>query len=377
MPPHCLLQDSDRIRAYVDPAAIAHNLAQMRERMGPSPARVWATAKADAYGHGLTHVMAGLRQADGISVETLSEARQLRHIGWRGPILIHAGLLSRPEAKALDLPHLHLIISQADQLDWLSHTRPSEPPTVWLRYAGDTRMGGFDDIWYRRAYAHALALQMRKHIRGIGHLNHYAGAENADGTQEADICFRRAIAGLDGPISCANSAAMLRHPLQAARTNWVRPGITLYGVSPLHGLTGPDLGLRPAMTVQARLADVQPLAAGTSLGYCGAFIAPHAMTVGLVTCGYADGYPRHAQTGTPVAVGGRITRLLGRPSMNMLAIDLSDMKNTPPGSPVTLWGHGLPVETVAGYASTIAAELLTALTARVPFTALAHVPQTS
>lgn len=377
MPSHCLLQDSDRIRAYVDPAAIAHNLTQMRERLGPSPARIWATAKADAYGHGLAHAMTGLRQADGISVETLSEARQVRYLGWEGPILVHAGLLSRPEVEALDMPQLHLIISQADQLDWLSHARPAEPPAVWLRYAGDTRMGGFDDAQYRQAYARTLLLWTRKHILGIGHLNHYAGAENTDGTQDADTCFRRAIAGLEGPVSCANSAAMLRHPLQAARTSWVRPGITLYGVSPLHGLTGPDLGLRPAMTVQARLAEVRPLAAGASLGYNGAFTAPHAMTVGLVTCGYADGYPRHAQTGTPVAVAGRITRLLGRPSMNMLAIDLSDMKNTPPGSPVTLWGHGLPVETVAGYASTIAAELLTALTARVPFTALVRELQTT
>ncbi len=376
MPSHCLLQDFDRIRAYVDPTAIAHNLAQMRDRLGPSPARIWATAKADAYGHGLAHVMAGLRQADGISVETLAEARQVRCIGWEGPILVHAGLLSRPEAEALDLPRLHLIISQADQLDWLSQVRPSEPPAVWLRYAGDTRMGGFDDAQYRQAYARTLTLRIRKHILGVGHLNHYAGAENTDGTQEADMRFRHAIAGLEGPVSCANSAAMLRHPVQAARTNWVRPGITLYGVSPLHGLTGLDLGLRPAMTVQARLADVQPLKAGASLGYCGAFVAPHSMVVGLVTCGYADGYPRHAQTGTPVAVAGRITCLLGRPSMNMLAIDLSDMKDTPPGSPVTLWGNGLPVETVARHASTIAAELLTALTARVPFTASACVMQT-
>lgn len=373
MSTHSLLQDSDRIRACVDPAAVAHNLAQMRKRLGPSPARIWATAKADAYGHGLAQVLAGLRQADGISVETLAEARQLRGLGWQGPILVHAGLLSRPEADTLDMPNLHLIISQVDQLEWLTQVRPFAPPTVWLRYAGDTRMGGFDDVRYRRAYMRALSLLTRKHIRCIGHLNHYAGAERTDGIQEADARFRHAIAGLEGPISCANSAAMLQHPSQAARTNWVRPGITLYGVSPLHGLTGLDLGLRPAMTLQARLADVQLLEAGASLGYSGAFVAPHTMTIGLVTCGYADGYPRHAQTGTPVAVAGRITRLLGRPSMNMLAIDLSDMQDARPGTPVTLWGKELPVETVALHAATIAAELLTALTARVPFTVLADV----
>lgn len=360
------LEDSDRVRAHVDPGAIAHNLAQLRLRLGGAVPRIWATAKADAYGHGLARTLPGLRGADGVSVQTLADAHACRQAGWAGPILVHAGLLGRDEARSLTLTGLHLIISHAGQLDWLAHETPPAPPVLWLRYAGDTRLGGFDDASYACAHARAMALVARKHAAGVGHLNHYARAEDEQGVAEADARFRRVAAGLPGPVSNCNSAALLRHVEHAAATDWVRPGVMLYGVSPLPGVAGPSLGLKPAMTLTARLVATQRLPAGASLGYGSAFVAPHDMRVGLVACGYADGYPRHAGTGTPVSVGRQRTRLLGRPSMDTLVIDLGQVGEAAPGDPVVLWGEDLPVELVAASAGTIAAELLTGLTARVP-----------
>lgn len=364
-----LLDDSDRIRAHIDARAVAHNLSQLRQRLAGAATRIWATAKADAYGHGLSRVLPGLSEADGISVQTLADAGACRRRGWRGPILVHAGLLGAGEVHALTLPGIHLVISHAEQLLWLARTRPAAPPALWLRYAGDTHLGGFDDADYSRAHAHAATLAARGHVGAIGHLNHYARAEEEGGIAEAEARFMQAVRGLPGPVSSCNSAALLLHPSHAAATHWARPGITLYGVSPLPGVTGPDLGLVPAMTLAARLTAIVPLRAGTSLGYGGAYIAPQDTRVGLVACGYADGYPRHAGTGTPVRLAdGRMSRLLGRPSMDTLAIDLAGMDDVRPGAEVTLWGEGLPVERVAAGASTIAAELLTCLTARVPFT---------
>jgi len=171
------LEDLDRVRAHIDAGAIAHNLAQLRLRLGGPAPRIWATAKADAYGHGLARALPGLRNADGVSVQTLADAHACRDAGWDGPILVHAGLLVRDETRALTLPDLHLIISHADQLSWLAEASPPAPPVLWLRYAGDTRLGGFDDAGYARAHARAAALVAQGRAAAIGHLNHYARAE--------------------------------------------------------------------------------------------------------------------------------------------------------------------------------------------------------
>ncbi|ARP93583.1 alanine racemase [Bordetella genomosp. 13] len=362
-----------RIQASVDADAIAHNLAVIRAHAGaasPAP-RIWATAKADAYGHGLSLAMPGLGQADGIAVQQLPEAHACRAAGWQGPILVYGGLLAEEDIAQLDLADLHLVISHEAQLDWLASCPPRpDAPAVWLRYDGDIRLAGFSDEAYARAYARCTALAAQHRIGAIGHLSHYARAEDEDGVAEADARFRQVIAGLPGLVSTCNSAALLRHPGHVCATDWVRPGIALYGVSPLAGIDGPALGLRPAMTLTARLFAVQTLPAGASIGYRAAFVASRDMRVGLVSCGYGDGYPRHAGTGTPVLAGGRRTRLLGRVTMDVMIIDLDGIDHAAPGMPVVLWGTpDLPVETVAASAGTIAAELLTGLTARVPFTA--------
>jgi alanine racemase len=360
------LQDSDRLRVYIDPSAIAHNLAQLRLRIGHPQPYFWATAKADAYGHGLLRVLAGMRDADGVSVQSLCEAHSCRKAGWHRPILVHAGLLCAAETALLSLPDLHLIVSDADQLEWLAQVMPPQPPTLWLRYDGDTRLGGFSDSSYAAAYARAQALIQQGRAAGVAHLNHFAQAEDRIGLLDAQARFCAVTAGLSGLISCSNSAALLRYPTYAAGTDWVRPGLSLYGASPLSYITGPDLKLRPAMTLVARLISTQHLASGASLGYGGAFVASQAMRVGLVACGYADGYPRSVHTGTPVVVANQRTCVIGRPTMDIVAIDLTGLDNVHAGMPVLMWGEGLPVELVAASAHTIAAELFTCLTARVP-----------
>ena len=366
-PTPCLaLQDSDRLRVYIDPHAIGHNLERLRRHVGRPQPRFWATAKADAYGHGLLPALAGLHSADGISVQSLTEAHTCRDAGWHGPILVHAGLLSAAETALLSLSDLHLVISDTEQIEWLARSNPAQAPAIWLRYIGDTRFGGFDDSRYAQAYERLQTLLRQGRVAGIAHFNHYARAEEIGGIADAHARFSAAIKGLPGIVSNCNSAALLLHPEHAAATHWVRPGIALYGASPLPHATGSDLGLKPAMTLVARLLSTLRLAAGTALGYGGAFVAPTSMRVGLVACGYADGYPRSAQTGTPVMVGDRRTRVLGRPSMDTVAIDLTDLDHVYTGMPVVMWGDGLAVELVARSANTIAADLFTGLTARVP-----------
>jgi len=166
------------------------------------------------------------------------------------------------------------------------------------------------------------------------------------------------------PWSSANSAALLRYPETLGA--WVRPGLMLYGASPFADVPAAQLGLRPAMTLQSEVISVQRLGAGEGVGYGQLFRADRPMRVGVVACGYADGYPRHALTGTPVLVEGRISRTLGRVSMDMLCVDLSECPDAGVGSPVVLWGEGLPVDTVATAAGTSSYELLCALAARVP-----------
>jgi len=365
------LPPSPRVLARVDAGAIAHNLGVLRHWIGGAPGRaprIWATVKADAYGHGLCHVLPGLAQADGLAVLNLSEALACRAAGWRGPLLVYGGLQDAAEVERLTLDDLHLVISHAAQLDWLRardlvHTYA---PSLWLRFAGDLNLSGFDAAEYAPAHARAQALVALGHARAVHHMNHYAAAEDEQGVAQADAVFRRVIADLPGLVSTSNSAALARHRLHAGATDWVRPGLALYGASPLAGFTGAGLGLRPAMSLHSRLVATRQVPAGTSLGYRGAYVSEGEMRVGMVSCGYADGYPRQAQTGTPVLIDGVRTRVVGRVSMDMMAVDLGPVPHAQPGAEVLLWGPALPVEEVAAAAGTIAADLLTGLTGRVP-----------
>ena len=357
------------LHARVDPDAVAHNLARLRKALPASGAapRLWATVKADAYGHGVRRILPALRGADGLAVLHLDEARACRRMGWQGPVLVYGGLYSPADALLLDTSGLHLVITHAAQLEWLAQAPLSQRPAVWLRYAGDIHHTGFAAQAYRAAYETASAMSRRGLIGEVGHLNHYGRADEPDGVDGADALFRDVIAGLPGPVSTSNSAALLKHGARAADTQWVRPGLALYGASPFADTSAAQLDLRPAMSLHSQLVGIQRVPAGAGVGYGGAFTVQQAMDVGIVTCGYADGYPRHAPTGTPVIVDGVRTRLLGRVSMDMMAVDLGPVPHACIGAPVTLWGAGgLAVEEVAASAGTIAADLLTGLSARVP-----------
>jgi len=357
--------------ALIDPAAIGHNLGRLRQLLaypGCSPtARIWAVIKSDAYGHTLAHAYAGLGQADGLAVLTLDEAGQCRRLGWTGPILAMSAHITRAALEDPRLYPLHLIVDHEEQLAPLLSLQPPCSPHVWLRYRGQLNHAGFDRVAYRNAHARLLPGLHAGRLAGLGHMQHYARAEDAEYMLAERKAFQELTQGMPGPVCSDNSAALLSDHVGAARSSWVRSGIALYGISPLHGLNGPDLGLRAAMVLQAPLYGFQTLQPGDTLGYGGTFRAQRETRVGLVRCGYAHGYPRGMPQGCPVLVNGRKAAIIGRVSMDTLTIDLSDHPDAGYGTTVILWGlPELPIEAVATKAGTIPAQLCSGLTGQVP-----------
>ncbi len=374
--------------ARIDTAALAHNLLVARRHAGQ--ARVLAVIKANGYGHGLLRVADALRSADGFAVLTLDEAAALRTQGYTHPIVLLEGWFHVDELPEIARLRLRPVIHREDQAELLARTRLDNRIDVFVKLdTGMHRLG----LPPQRLAPVLDKLHAAPQVGSITLMTHFACADDPSiGVAEQlarfwaavrDLPLRRAAAEgqhtpppLLGegpgervyPITLANSAALLAYP--ETRGDWVRPGIMLYGASPFPDRTGEALGLLPAMTLESALIAIQPVRKGESVGYGAAFVAPRDMRTGIVACGYADGYPRHAGTGTPILVEGRLTRTLGRVSMDMLAVDLTDVHQAHIGSPVTLWGAGLPVERVAEAAGTLAYELLTAVAPRVRFEAV-------
>jgi alanine racemase len=245
----------------------------------------------------------------------------------------------------------------------LESVRPAPPLAVFLKVnTGMNRLG----ISVDRIGAALARLAATGSVAEITLMTHFADADGPEGVTAQLARFEAATRGLALPRSLANSAALLRHP--QTRADWVRPGIMLYGCSPFADEAAQALGLRPVMTLASELIAVRHLAAGEHVGYGSTFTAERAMRIGVVACGYADGYPRHAPTGTPIVVAGRRTRTVGRVSMDMLAVDLDGIPEAGIGTPVTLWGDGLSCDEVAAAAGTVSYELLCALATRVPQT---------
>ncbi len=345
--------------ARIDAAALAHNLGVARRHAGG--ARILAVIKANGYGHGLARVAHALRAADGFAVLTLDEAAALRAQGYTHPIVLLEGWFHIDELPEIARLRLRPVIHREDQVDALLRARLDNRIDLLLKLdTGMHRLG----LPPQRVAAVLERLRGAAQVGSITLMTHFACADEPQvGVADQLARFRDATRGLNLPVTLANSAALLRYPETVG--DWVRPGILLYGASPFAGQTGADLGLLPAMTLQSALIAVQTVRKGEGVGYGAAFVAPRDMRIGVVACGYADGYPRHAGTGTPILVAGQLTRTLGRVSMDMLAVDLSDAPGAHVGSPVTLWGQGLPVERVAAAAGTIAYELLTGVAARV------------
>ena len=347
------------IHAHINLGALESNL-HVAHRAAPS-ARIMAVIKADGYGHGLLRTAEALSAADGFALLDIQDAVQLREAGFRQTILLLEGFFDAQELPVIAQYDLACVIYSAQQIAMLDAYPGREKLDVWLKVNSGMNRLGFTP----QQAAQALE-QLRGHraVRGITLMTHFANADEARGIAEPLARFNDFAAPYRVPRSLANSAALLRYP--ETHGDWVRPGLMLYGASPFADAGARQLGLQPAMTLRSRIIAVQELSPGDEIGYGALFRAEHAMRIGIVACGYADGYPRHASNGTPVLVDGQVTQTLGRVSMDMLYADLSKLPQAGVGSAVTLWGEGMPVEEVARAAGTASYELLCALTARVP-----------
>ncbi|AHE97495.1 alanine racemase [Thioalkalivibrio paradoxus] len=346
-----------------NPAALRHNL-ELARTLAPGR-RVWAVIKADAYGHGM-HWAAGLLEgvADGLSVSCLEEARALREAGVGAPILVLQGPRSAAEWRFCALHDLQPVLHDEAQLPGLHALR--EPlPALWIKL--DT---GMHRLGFAPLKAQLLHAQLHRHpatVNGLHWMTHLACADRPEAPQNAEQLetFAHAVAELPGQRSFANSAAVVSGLARSTRLGeWLRPGIMLYGASPLVGECGPERALRPVMTVTAPLIALKSLEPGASVGYGASWTANRPTRAGVVAMGYADGYPRHAPSGTPVRLRGRECPVIGRVSMDMLEIDLTAVPEARVGDVATLWGEGLPVERIAEAAGTISYELLTRVAGR-------------
>ena len=353
------------ILAHIHLDALRHNLAVLRQRAPHS--RVWAVVKANAYGHGIERVIDAVRGADGLALLDLAEAERVRAAGWRGPVLLIEGAFEARDLELCSRLGLWHTVHCDEQIDALSKHKTQEPHRVFLKLNSGMNRLGFAPHRYRSAWARLQALTQ---VDEISHMTHFSDADGARGVMHQLQVFDEVTRDLAGERSLANSAALLRHP--ETHADWVRPGIALYGSSPdFPEHDSAHWGLQPVMSLRSRVIAVQQLQAGDTVGYGSTFVAPQAMRVGVVACGYADGYPRHAGTDTPVLVHGMRTRTLGRVSMDMLAVDLSDLPQAGLGSEVTLWvrassGAVLTIDEVAQAAGTLGYELMCALAPRVP-----------
>lgn len=345
------------IQARISIGAMAHNLRVARSHAGD--ARVFAVVKANAYGHGLSRARRALAAADGFAVLTLEEAANLRQMGVEQPILLLEGIFSADEIAACAELDLWPVLHHPRQIDWLEQ-QPAHAFQVFLKFDTGMHRLGFPLAEHAAVVARVRGLA---NVAGITLMTHLAQADEAAGVDWQLQPFLDETACHELPWTSANSAALLRHP--GTRGAWVRPGIMLYGASPFTEVPAERLGLRPAMTLQSEIISVQGLRAGDGVGYSQSFRADRALRVGIVACGYADGYPRQAPTGTPILVDGCLSRTLGRVSMDMLCVDLSGCTGAGVGSTVVLWGEGLPIESVAAAAGTSSYELLCALAGRV------------
>lgn len=349
-------------QALIDLGALAHNLARARQAAPGS--RAMAVVKANGYGHGVERVAGALRTADAFAVACLDEAQQLREAGFAHPINVLEGFYDTEELIQFGRHHIDATVHQAEQITMLERARLDHPLRVWLKIdSGMHRLGVAPETalacWERLRACHSVG--------AIGLMTHLANADDRDDpTTERQLkVFAGAIGRLQGERSIVNSAGILAWP--AAVSDWIRPGIMLYGASPFAATRAADEGLRPVMTLQTRLIGIRGLKSGEPVGYGGTWRSARDCRIGVAAIGYGDGYPRHAPGGTPVLVNGHRATLVGRVSMDMITLDLSGVPAARIGDPVELWGQGLPVEEIALAAGTIPYELFCQVTQRVHF----------
>ncbi len=350
------------VEACIDLDALKHNLQRVKQSAPRS--KVMAVIKANGYGHGMLRMARALAEADALVVARVDEALQLRQAGIEKELIVLEGFSEPADIELLANEAVQMVIHHPTQIKVLEQVSLSCPVNVWLKIdSGMHRMGvpaGLaQSAWWRLQDCDAVA-----EVRLMTHLAS-ADERHSGQTSKQLACFQAATAGLQTERSIANSAAILSWP--DAQADWVRPGIMLYGVSPFEDEDAQSLDLKPVMTLASRLIAVNHFREGDAVGYGASWVCPENMPVGIVSCGYGDGYPRHIAEGTPVLLNGQRVAVIGRVSMDTICIDLRQQPDASVGDKVVLWGPGLSVEEVAQRASTIAYDLLCRVTARVTF----------
>ena len=367
------------IVAHISDSALRHNLQVVRDHLNQAsadhgqPSRIWAVIKANAYGHGIERAVQGFQAADGLAMLDMEEALRCRQAGWQKPILMLEGFFDEADLSRCASQRLTAVVHDPEQIRMLQSMRLSadmSPIKVFLKLNTGMNRLGFDPSSFRQAYDQLRSMVFEGKIAEIGTMTHFACADEPGGMDAPMALFLQSTRDLAGPVSVANSAAVLSKPAllpaQPGRDAWVRTGICLYGGSPFDDQPAASFGLLPAMSLCSRIIGVQTLSPGQGVGYGHRFKTDRPMRIGVVACGYADGYPRHAPDGTPVSVAGFRTRLVGRVSMDMLTVDLSELPQATVGSSVVLWGKDGPdVDEVAQASGTIGYELLCAIAQRV------------
>lgn len=349
--------------AFIDLAALQYNLQQVRKLVPKS--KIMAMIKSNGYGHGLLPIAKNLEDADAFGVACLGEASILRKNGINKRALLMRGFGNVNELSTAIEYGLDLVIHDTTQLEILDQIKLNKPIVAWLKIDTGMHRLGFSLNQAEEAYNR---LQNNPNVqKPLSIMTHLACADDFANplTQKQLDSFQKISTNLIGAKSIANSAGIINWP--SSHGDWVRPGIILFGVSPLTDKTGLDHNLKPVMTLRSKIIAVKNIVKGERVGYGSEWTAPENMPIAIVAAGYGDGYPRHAKNETPVLIGDAVCSLIGRVSMDMIAVDLRNNPRAKCGDHAVLWGEGLPIEQVAKWANTTAYDLLCSVTQRVEF----------
>jgi len=350
------------VSALISKSALQHNLKIVKQYARNK--KIIAMVKANGYGHGVLEVARALENADAFGVARIDEAVLLKDNGIKNDIILIEGCFTGEELElALQYDFITLLHSpyQVDQLITIS--KNNKPIRIWMKLNAGMNRLGFSKQEFEQAYTKISAI---KNIKIIGFMSHFPQAEEIDNplTMQQYKSYLAVVGNKKGELSSSNSAAILKWP--KTHGDWVRPGLMLYGASPITHIQAEDLNLKPVMTLQTKLITIRKVKQGEKVGYGGHWICSRQTSkIGIVAIGYGDGYPWHAKNGTPVLINGEKATLVGRVSMDMMAVDLSHITHPAVGDNVILWGENLPIEEIAKFSDTIPYELFCRLTSRV------------
>ncbi|PPI88839.1 alanine racemase [Candidatus Pantoea edessiphila] len=349
------------IIATINQKALKHNLSVVKNLSPKS--KIWSVVKANAYGHGINNICFSLSDTDGFALLSIDEAILLRELGWKKPILLLEGFFHPNDLYLIDRYCLTTTIHSQWQITALENFLPlNNPIRIYLKINSGMNRLGFDFKSIQKIWKKLISL---KNVYDVTLMMHFGNAGNRNEIIHSFKNIQKLIIGLNCSCSISNSACVLWHP--EVHYDWVRVGILLYGASPSGNWVDiSNTNLQPVMTLSSKIIAIQKLKIGDSIGYGCNYQTQKPKLIGIVACGYADGYPRHAPTGTPLLVDNKITQLLGTVSMDMMTVDLTYCPQADIGSNVELWGNHIKIDQVAKSAGTIGYELMCSLTSRVP-----------